>query len=171
MSETPYTETVTPEELSGEHIGLAVRAKFTAPDGTTAIVEGPVVDIRYKHVRVVKGREKEISGYRVNGAQVMIGDEWWDLEFVRFHYDAAAIRTRRGPDNYYLPEGYVDRVTEWQAKHAQAGEEAGGVTIPRDTYNILVATYKTYQQIGQAIGAMGETPKLRPEDVEALDQA
>lgn len=49
-------------------------------------------------------------------------------------------------------------------------EKSNAVTIDRDTFNVLVATYKTYQQIGQAIGAMGETPKLKPEDVEALDQ-
>ena len=50
-------------------------------------------------------------------------------------------------------------------------EKSNAVTIDRDTFNILVATYKTYQQIGQDIGAMGKTPKLRPKDVEALDQA
>lgn len=130
MTENIYTETLTPEELSGEHIGLTAKAKFIALDGTTTIIEGPVVDIRYKHVRMVKGREKEILGYRVSGAQVMIGDTWWDLEFVRFHYDAAAIRTRRGPDNPHLPEDYVTQVGEWQAKHAQDGEEAKTVTMP-----------------------------------------
>ena len=169
MTQNIYTETVTPEELSGEHIGIMARAQSARDNMSTCTSEGPITDISFStEVFMASGTE---SRSRVNGATVKIGSEWWALEFVRFHYDAAAIRTRRGPDNHYLPEGYVDRVTEWQAKHAQAGEEAGGVTIPRDTYNILVATYKTYQQIGQAIGAMGETPKLRPEDVEALDQA
>lgn len=168
MNETPYTEAVTPEELSGEHIGLMARAQSTR-DRSTYTSEGPITDIAFSTTGAMV--RKTDSKIRVNGATVKIGKEWWALEFVRFHYDAAAIRTRRGPDNHYLPEGYVDRVTEWQAKHTQAGEEAETVTIDRDTYNTLVATYKTYQQIGQAIGAMGETPKLRPEDVGALDQA
>ena len=65
---------------------------------------------------------------------------------------------------------YLERLREWEAAHDQA-EGEGTVTIDRDTYNTLVAAYKSYQQIGQTIGAMGETPKLRPEDIEALDQA
>lgn len=127
MTQNPYTETVTPEELSGEHIGVTVRAKFIAPDGTTTIVEGPVVDIRYKHVRMVKGREKEISGYRVNGAHVMIDDTWWDLEFVRFHYDAAAIRTRRaGALQGEEREAYIQKLRDGGYLPAET------VTIPRD---------------------------------------
>lgn len=47
-------------------------------------------------------------------------------------------------------------------------EKSNAVTLDRGTFNVLVATYKTYQQLGHDIG---ETPKLRPEDVEALDQA
>lgn len=47
-------------------------------------------------------------------------------------------------------------------------EKSNAVTIDRDTFNVLVATYKTYQQIRHDIG---KTPKLSPEDVEALDQA
>lgn len=167
MTENIYTETLTPEELSGEHIGLMARAQSTR-GMSTYTSEGPITDIAFStEGAMVRGTDSKI---RVNGATVKIGKEWWALEFVRFHYDAAGIRTRRGPDNPHLPEDYVTRVGEWQAKNAQAGEEAETVTIPRGVYDILVATYKTYQQIGQAIGAMGETPKLRPEDVEALDQ-
>lgn len=55
--------------------------------------------------------------------------------------------------------------------YGYSDEKSNAVTIDRDIFNVLVATYKTYQQIGQAIGAMGETPKLRPEDVDSLDQA
>lgn len=47
-------------------------------------------------------------------------------------------------------------------------EKSNAVTIDRDTFNVLVATYKTYQQIRHDIG---EIPKLSPEGLEALDQA
>ena len=47
-------------------------------------------------------------------------------------------------------------------------EKSNAVTIDRDTFNVLVATYKTYQQIGQDIG---ETPILTPNELESLDQA
>ena len=141
MTENIYTETVTPEELSGEHLGLMARAQSTR-GMSTYTSEGPITDIAFS-TEIINSR------MRACGATVKIGKEWWDLKSVRFHYSATEICARRVPDNH-------DEQT---------------VTIDRETYNILVATYKTYQQIGQVIGAMGETPKLKPEDVATLDQA
>lgn len=89
------------------------------------------------------------SRIRVNGATVKIGSEWWALEFVRFHYDATAIRSRRSTNNH--------------------DEET--VTIDRDTYEILIATYKAREAESQAHRAWDEVPKLTPSEIEALDQA
>lgn len=168
MTENIYTETLTPEELSGEHIGLMARAQSTR-GMSTYTSEGPITDIAFStEGAMVMGTDSKI---RVNGATVKIGKEWWALEFVRFHYDAAGIRTRRGPDNPHLPEDYVTRVGDWPPKHAQAGEEAENVTIPRGMYDILVSAYKAFEAAERASWARSTVPMLTPSELEALDQA
>ena len=168
MTENIYTETVTPEELSGEYVGFEAQAGMYDALNNPVNIQGTVTRIQV--APLLPGRS--IKSYREGElqAEVTIGGKAYDLQRVRFHYDAAAIRTRR---NWHiqLPEGYVDRVTEWQAKHAQAGEEAGGVTIPRDVYDILVATYKAHEAELHAHRAWCEVPMLTPSQVEELDQA
>lgn len=169
MNGNIYTETVTPEELSGEYVGFEAQAGMYDALNNPVNIQGTVTSIQV--APLLPGRSTKSYREGELQAEVTIGGKAYDLQRVHFHYDTAAIRTRRKWHPTGLPANYVERLRGWEENQAPAGERSDTVTIPRDRYDILVATYKTYQQIGQAIGAMGETPKLRPEDVEALDHA